>query len=52
MPGSRDFTSNLHELTHSICVITSGSCLETQAISNSFGLEVEATVDLVHGVKS
>ena len=53
MPGSRKFTSNLHEISHLICVITSGSCLENSSdFKHSFGLDIEATVKPGHRVKS
>ena len=46
MPSSRKFTSNLHEMSHLLCVKTSGSCLENSSdFKCCFGLEVEATVE-------
>ena len=46
MPGSRKFTSNLHEISLWICVKTSESCLENSSdFKYCFGLEEEATVE-------
>ena len=44
--------SNLHKISHFICVITSGSCLEKSSdFKNCFGLDIEATVEPGHRVK-
>ena len=52
MPGSRKFTTNLHEISHWICVKTSGSCLENSSdFKHCFGLEVGATVEPGHRVQ-
>ena len=46
MPGSRKFTSNLHEISHLICVTTSGSCLENSSdFKHCFELDIESTVE-------
>ena len=53
VPGSQKFTSNLHEISHLICVITSGSCLEKSSnFKHCFGHDIEATVEPGHRVKS
>ena len=53
MSSSRKFTSNLHEISQLIWVITSGSCLANSSdFKHCFGLEVEETVEPGHGVKS
>ena len=53
MPGSRKFTSNLHEISHLICAITSESCLESSSVfKHCFGLDIEATVEPGYRVKS
>ena len=53
MPGSQKFTSILHEISHLICVITSGSCLEKSSdFKHCFGPDIEATVEPGHRVKS
>ena len=45
--------SNLPEISHFICAITSGSCLEKSSdFKHCSRLEVEATVEPVHRVKS
>ena len=46
MPGSRKFTSNLHEIPNLPCVKTPGSCLENSSdFKHCFGLKVEATAE-------
>ena len=46
MPGSRKFTSNLHEIPNLLCVKTPGSCLENSSdFKHCFGLKVEATAE-------
>ena len=51
MPGSQKFTSNLHEISHLICVITSGRCLEKSSdFKHCFGLDIGATVEPGHRV--
>ena len=53
LPGRRKFTSNLLKISHLICVITSGSCLEKpRDFRHCFGLDIEATVEPGHRVKS
>ena len=46
MPGSRKFTSNLHEIPNLLCVKTPGSCLENSSdFKHCFGLKVKATAE-------
>ena len=38
--------ANLHKISHLICVIASGSCLEKSSnFKHCFGLDIEATVE-------